>query len=68
MTKNEELLSCLRNFQGVSGEPEIEGECPTWLRVDTKSAEDVEGVVALLNLVGWSGWKVRGLIVFVDWD
>jgi hypothetical protein len=68
VTAKEELLSCLRNLPGVCGEPEIQGECPTWLRVETGAAEDVEGVVALLNLVGWSGWEVRGLIVFVDWD
>jgi hypothetical protein len=68
VTAKEELLSCLRNFPGVSGEPEIEGESPTWLRVETKTDEDIEAVVGLLNLVGWSGWEVRGLIVFVDWD
>jgi hypothetical protein len=68
MTGKEELLACLRYFPGVRGEPEIEGECPTWLRVETGAAENVEAVVAMLNLLGWSGWEVRGLIVFVEWD
>lgn len=47
MTAKEELLSCLRNFPGVSGEPEIEGESLTWLRVETKTDEDIEAVVGL---------------------
>jgi hypothetical protein len=67
MTQSEELLACLRNLSGVNGEPEIEGECPTWLRVETKSDEDAETVVALLNFLGWSGWEVRGTIVFIEW-
>jgi hypothetical protein len=67
-TKKEELLLCLRNFPGVIAEPEIEGECPTRLRVETKSADDVQGVEALLHMLGWSGWEVKGVILLIDWD
>lgn len=62
-----ELLSWLKQFPGVIGEPEIEGEGPTRARVETRSAEDAATVYAGLQLTEWEG-ELRGSMVFIDLD
>ena len=61
------LLSWLSQFPGVVGAPEIEGEGPTQVRVETRSAEDAATVYAALQLTEWEG-EQQGLRILIDLD
>lgn len=67
MTDKDTLISSLRACPQVAS-LEIEGESPTWARVETNNAEDASFVEALLHLQGWDVWEISGFTLRIPLD